>query len=589
MPRFLQPPGGQRALSGTATFCWATTDVCATAARQAFWPTSSTISTPPIRTLSATPSRPGKEWASTRIRLIPALPCSPTPQAEIFRCKPLPRPSTPRKCRLAMSRPRISSAPPARRAPARTWARTNTRPAAPATSRPPSASLRQPPIRASLPGEFQCHGHRHGQRSQRRRHDHRRLRSFKAERKIGNATTNSGGNTWTFTWNAVPQGSYSLTAKATDNSSLSTTSTPVAITVTGSTAQAADGQHHVARRQRDLRPGQQRYDHRDGHPWHCRGFIRDLLSGRDANRAPARTQRRQYLDVHVDCASAAGTYSLDGAFATDANNLSTTSSAVSITVVGDHSPTGTTYYVSNTGNDNNDGKNRRATAWLTIAKVNGSTFNADDWILFQAGGLWREELLIPSSGAAGKPIVFGMYGTGNKPKFSGSEIILTNANFTLVSRDNIWKAVTTYPSETDSRYGAVINDAMCKYLGFYDGPTGPDYTALASTTASVRRSAGRRFERRHRHGESEFIDDVHQHQRLEPNDRRQNIRGLRQQRHYPRQREELLHRARHRRGRLGENRTGLGFPHRGRHQRLTFALRGLQLRRSWNWLCRLRR
>lgn len=79
-----------------------------------------------------------------------------------------------------------------------------------------------------------------------------------------------------------------------------------------------------------------------------------------------------------------------------------------------------TYYVdSAAGNDANAGTSTSA-PWKTIAKVNGRTYAAGDSILFKRGSTWREQLRVPSSGAAGSPITFGAYGTGNKPRLYGS-------------------------------------------------------------------------------------------------------------------------------------------------------------------------
>ena len=60
----------------------------------------------------------------------------------------------------------------------------------------------------------------------------------------------------------------------------------------------------------------------------------------------------------------------------------------------------TTFYVDCAGGiDTNDGLSP-ATAWKTVAKVNGSTFAAGDQILFKRGGIWNESLVPPSSGAS---------------------------------------------------------------------------------------------------------------------------------------------------------------------------------------------
>ena len=81
----------------------------------------------------------------------------------------------------------------------------------------------------------------------------------------------------------------------------------------------------------------------------------------------------------------------------------------------------TNYYVdAQNGQDNNNGLSE-VTAWKTIAKVNSSTFQPTDQILFKRGEIWRETLLVPSSGTSGRPIVFSAYGSGNKPTIVGSD------------------------------------------------------------------------------------------------------------------------------------------------------------------------
>ena len=86
----------------------------------------------------------------------------------------------------------------------------------------------------------------------------------------------------------------------------------------------------------------------------------------------------------------------------------------------------TTYYVDNcvsVGNDRNNGTSP-STPWLTINKVNTSKFNPGDSILFQSTCTWREQLTVPSSGAAGSPITFGAYGTGAAPIISGADVLI---------------------------------------------------------------------------------------------------------------------------------------------------------------------
>lgn len=83
----------------------------------------------------------------------------------------------------------------------------------------------------------------------------------------------------------------------------------------------------------------------------------------------------------------------------------------------------TVYYVDNcdvTGNDSNNGTST-ATPWLTINKVNTSSFSGDDQILFRKGCTWREQLTVPSSGTSGHPITIGAYGSGAAPRIFASD------------------------------------------------------------------------------------------------------------------------------------------------------------------------
>jgi hypothetical protein len=83
----------------------------------------------------------------------------------------------------------------------------------------------------------------------------------------------------------------------------------------------------------------------------------------------------------------------------------------------------TTYYVNATsGNDSNSGWSS-GTPWKTISKVNSSSFQPGDSILFKRGELWREQLIPPSSGSASSVITFGTYSTGVNPVISGANVV----------------------------------------------------------------------------------------------------------------------------------------------------------------------
>jgi hypothetical protein len=95
------------------------------------------------------------------------------------------------------------------------------------------------------------------------------------------------------------------------------------------------------------------------------------------------------------------------------------------------------YYVSSSGNDSNSGTSEIA-PWKTIEKVNNSTFQSGDNILFKRGDIWRERLVASSSGTEGNPIVFGAYAEGDKPIVSGADDI--TAKTWTEERTHIWSA-----------------------------------------------------------------------------------------------------------------------------------------------------
>jgi hypothetical protein len=82
---------------------------------------------------------------------------------------------------------------------------------------------------------------------------------------------------------------------------------------------------------------------------------------------------------------------------------------------------GTTYYVSNSGSDNNSGTSM-GSPWQSVARVQSFEPNlrAGDCVLFQRGGVWYEQLSISNiHGTSSAPITFGNYGSGNLPVLDG--------------------------------------------------------------------------------------------------------------------------------------------------------------------------
>ncbi|WP_320112666.1 LamG-like jellyroll fold domain-containing protein [Draconibacterium orientale] len=95
----------------------------------------------------------------------------------------------------------------------------------------------------------------------------------------------------------------------------------------------------------------------------------------------------------------------------------------------------TVYYVSASGDDANTGTSE-SQPWKTLVKVSSTSFSPGDQILFKRGDEWSGTITVTSSGSAGSPIVYGAYGSGEKPKIYGSEEI---TGWTQYS-GNIYKA-----------------------------------------------------------------------------------------------------------------------------------------------------
>ena len=106
----------------------------------------------------------------------------------------------------------------------------------------------------------------------------------------------------------------------------------------------------------------------------------------------------------------------------------------------------TTYYVdSSFGNDSSTGTSI-FTPWRTIAKINNSSFQGGDSILFKRNEVWQERLVFPSSGNAFIPLVIGSYGEGKLPIITGVNIyegwnISSNWTYT---KNNIWVREQSY-------------------------------------------------------------------------------------------------------------------------------------------------
>ena len=110
-----------------------------------------------------------------------------------------------------------------------------------------------------------------------------------------------------------------------------------------------------------------------------------------------------------------------------------------------------TYYISNSGNDGNSGINP-SSPWQTLTKVNVTTFQPGDNILFRRGDTFYGSIVVDMSGYSSTPVTYGAYGTGAKPTITGFSSVTSWIN----KGGNIWESSNTV-STLDNIKTVVIN------------------------------------------------------------------------------------------------------------------------------------
>lgn len=152
----------------------------------------------------------------------------------------------------------------------------------------------------------------------------------------------------------------------------------------------------------------------------------------------------------------------------------------------------TTYFVSNTGSDANNGTST-GTPWQTISKVNGFAFQPGDIVSFNGGQTFVGPLIINRSGASGNVITYNSYGTGNAiisgfqsvPSWtllSGgiyeSTISAAQSTLMMVTLDGAFQPIGRFPKLAAASHG---------YLTFQSssGNTSITSNAISSTPSYV--------------------------------------------------------------------------------------------------------
>ena len=120
----------------------------------------------------------------------------------------------------------------------------------------------------------------------------------------------------------------------------------------------------------------------------------------------------------------------------------------------------TTYYLSSTGNDANNGTSM-GTPWKTIDQLNTIRLNGGDSVLFHQGDVFYGTIRPKSSGNPGRVIYYGSYGNGANPIITG---FTTPTSWTSLG-GNIWE--TSNPVSTLSSCNVVVVNGTNIPMGRY--------------------------------------------------------------------------------------------------------------------------
>src|ERR1700712_4185143 len=97
----------------------------------------------------------------------------------------------------------------------------------------------------------------------------------------------------------------------------------------------------------------------------------------------------------------------------------------------------TTYYISTSGNDANNGTST-STPWKTLTKLNSffSSLKPGDNVLLNRGNVFYGSITVNKNGSSGAPITIGAYGTGAQPVVTGFTTVSSWTNL----GSNIWES-----------------------------------------------------------------------------------------------------------------------------------------------------
>lgn len=132
--------------------------------------------------------------------------------------------------------------------------------------------------------------------------------------------------------------------------------------------------------------------------------------------------------------------------------------------------TGTAYYVSNQGSDENDGRSPE-TPLATLAALDKLNLQYGDAVFFERGSIWRCERL-PESAVWAEGVTFSAYGAGEKPQLLGSVENGGGAEkWSLAYEDSAGKKIWAYYRDMTEVAGIVLNHDVvaCRDKAYWNG------------------------------------------------------------------------------------------------------------------------
>lgn len=141
--------------------------------------------------------------------------------------------------------------------------------------------------------------------------------------------------------------------------------------------------------------------------------------------------------------------------------------------------TGTAYYVSNGGSDDQDGLSPE-TAWATLDRVNQAPLAHGDAVFLERGGVWRNTTVETKAG-----VTYSAYGQGAKPRIcaspeNGGDPALWSLWWEGENGEKIW----LYHRDMPDCGAMVLNEEIVaqKVLGYWSGTEFLHYTGPANWT-----------------------------------------------------------------------------------------------------------